>query len=88
MPTSTRERAYTPPEIAKKYGVHPTKVIHWIKTGELVGVDMATRPGGRPRYRVTPADLELFLQRRQACTQTVAPQRRRRRQGGDVIKFY
>jgi transposase len=54
----------TPPTISKRLGVATSKVISWILTGELRGVNLAARTGGRPRYRVAEHDLEEFLANR------------------------
>jgi excisionase family DNA binding protein len=85
--TLDRERWLTPPAIARRLGVHPDKIVSWLKSGELRGVDVATRLGGRPRYRVDPDDLEDFLERR-AVTPPPPKQRRRRRSQTDVIEFF
>jgi len=44
----------TPPQVAKRFAVDPAKVLCWIRGGELRAVDLATRTGGRPRYRNRP----------------------------------
>lgn len=56
----------TPPEAAKRLGVHPDKVVSWINTGELVGTNLAADPSGkRPRWRISQVELEKFLANRQ-----------------------
>ena len=54
----------SPPQIAKMLCVKPDKVLHWIHTGELQAVNVATQEGGRPQYMVTPAAFDLFKNRR------------------------
>jgi excisionase family DNA binding protein len=39
----------TPPEIARRLGVGPEKVLAWIRSGELAAVNLATTRHGRPR---------------------------------------
>ncbi len=56
----------SPPAIAERLGVSPEKVIRWIARGELRAVNLADRLGGRPRWRVSQADLESFLAARAA----------------------
>ena len=75
----------TPPEIAKAWGVDPAKVLHWIKSGELVATNLATRIGGKPRYRISATDLEAFMQRRQP--KPAPPIKRRKKQSG-VTEYY
>lgn len=60
----------TPPAIAKKYGVAPETVVGWIRSGELVAIDVAQRGKSRPRYRVSPHALEAFELRRSAVVKT------------------
>ncbi len=77
---------FTPAEIAKQWGGSPDKVIEWIKSGELRAVTMATRPEGRPRYKVDQADLEAFLLRR-SITSSPGKGRRRRRLRKGVAEY-
>jgi hypothetical protein len=83
---TTHRRKLTPPEIARRYGIHPLKVLGWIRSGELRAVNVAASPLKRPRWRVDERDLEVFEQRRTA--QAVAPGRRKRRRAADVIEFF
>ncbi len=77
----------TPPAVARRYGVDPAKVLTWIRNGELGAVNVATSTGGRPRYRVSPADLALFEQSRAAGPQPKIT-RCRRRQPQGVTQFF
>src|SRR5947208_1026281 len=77
----------SPPEIAARLGVSPDKILAWLRSGELVGVNVATRAGGRPRWRVSLADLADFERHRAAVT-APAPTPRRRGASGDVIEFF
>jgi len=54
----------TPPQVAKRLGVKPDKVLYWIHRGELPAVNVATKEGGRPKFAVPPAALETFKTRR------------------------
>jgi excisionase family DNA binding protein len=71
------QRAYhSPPDIAKQLGINDTKVLTWIRNGELIAIDISTVRGGRPRWRIRHEDLEAFLQKRR----TTKPVSARRRQ--------
>lgn len=61
----------TPAEIASTVGVDIAKVHAWLKSGELVGCDLAERRGKRPRFKIHPDEFEAFLRRRQV--QPAAP---------------
>lgn len=81
------ERKYkSPPTIASELGVSPDKVLGWIRAGELRAVDLASRRGGRPRYRVAQADLDRFLLSRSATPKPKTPRARRRVADG-VVSF-
>ncbi|MDY0168499.1 MAG: helix-turn-helix domain-containing protein [Thermoguttaceae bacterium] len=72
------DRALSAAALARRLGVHPHKVLGWIRSGELRAVDLAERRGGRPRWKIMPAALDEFLSARQS--QPPTPRRRRRRQ--------
>jgi hypothetical protein len=76
-----------PPELARRYGIEPAKVIAWIRQGELRAVNIATRPTGRPRYVIDEADVLVFEERRAAKPAAKAP-RRRRLERSDVVEFF
>ena len=66
--TPTNTGPMTVPEVAKLLRVRPDKVLAWIRSGRLRGYNVAEKENGRPKYRINPADLEAFIQRR-AVTQ-------------------
>jgi hypothetical protein len=73
-----RERkVWTPPELARRYGVNPDKVVSWIDAGELAAMNLATTTGGRPRYKITDEAVQAFEARRAVVP--AAPVRRRKR---------
>ena len=50
----------TPPQIAKALGVGNDKVWGWIRRGELTATNVTTKPGGRPRWRISKEDFDAF----------------------------
>ena len=54
-----------PEELAARWGVPESRVLHWILSGQLRAVDASERPGGDPDYRVDIVDLVLFEQERE-----------------------
>jgi excisionase family DNA binding protein len=56
----------TPPQLARRLGVKPDKILTWIRTGELRAVNLATRRDGRPRWLIDEADIAVFEASRQA----------------------
>lgn len=77
----------SPPQLAKRYGVEPAKVLCWIRSGELRAVNVATRPNGRPRFKIAEADVLVFENRRSGKPDP-KPQRQRRQPAGNVIQFF
>jgi excisionase family DNA binding protein len=73
-------RWLSPPQVAEQLGIDPEKVIAWIRRGELNACNVAEIVGGRPRYRIDPAELAAFLQRRSTAP-TPKPARRRKASG-------
>jgi excisionase family DNA binding protein len=74
----------SPPALAAELGVEPPKIIAWIKSGELLAVNVAQNVGGRPRYRISRAEVDRFLARRSSAP---APKEPRRRKAAEVIEF-
>ena len=77
----------SPQDIATSRGINVLKPLTWIKTGELRAVNMATKAGGLPRWRISPADLEAFDASRAAVPQAPVS-RRPRRKAGHVVEFF
>ena len=76
----------TPPQIADRLGVAVKTVRGWITSGELRACNLAARGRSRPRFKVSPTDLEIFLERRSAGPQP-KPTRRRRKKESDLIDY-
>jgi len=72
MPTAvTTDRSWlTVAEIAERYRCAPEKVLGWIARGELRAVNIASRPGGKPRWRIQESDLAEFETSRAAVPRT------------------
>lgn len=79
MRENTGRRKRSVPEIARQLGVGQRKVIAWIKSGELVAIDLVERRGGRPRYAVDVADLAKFEASRRVISTVKNRTRRIRR---------
>ena len=81
------DRASTPPQLGKRWGIKPERVIAMIRSGELRGFDISKTPGvGRPRYRVTPDAIIEFEQKRSGAVTRRAT--RRRKTQDNVIQFF
>jgi len=83
----TSDTFLSPPSVARMLGCKPDKIRLFIANGELAAINLASRRGGRPRYRVSAQALEQFLRRREVIA---APkgQRRRRREPAAINHYY
>lgn len=86
--TSSSSTRLTAPEVAKLLRVSPEKIRGFILRGELLAANVAERLGGRPRWRISPADLDAFLAARSAAPPSTRIPRQRSRSRPDVIKFF
>ncbi|MBI3861140.1 MAG: hypothetical protein HY290_04510 [Planctomycetia bacterium] len=83
---SSRAKAkINPPEIAKRWGISPSKVFAWIRTGQLRAINVATTTTGRSRYAIDLTDLAEFELRRQAVPPPKPNRTRRHRSPDDRI---
>jgi hypothetical protein len=73
--------------LAKRYHVNPAKIIGWIRTGELTAVNIASRPGQRPRWIITPEQLAAFESLR-CSSVTVKPNPIRRRRDRRITEYF
>ncbi|MGD0656114.1 MAG: helix-turn-helix domain-containing protein [Thermoguttaceae bacterium] len=77
----------SPPELAKRWGLDPHKILTWIRAGELRAIDVCTRQGSRPRYAIDEADILAFENRRAVGGPPVKMPRRRKKDM-HVIEFF
>jgi hypothetical protein len=78
----------TPPQIARRLGVKPSKVNGWVNSGELVGIDVSERRSNRPRWRISPESFAAFLAARSSRPATLTTSHRRPRKQETVIQFF
>jgi hypothetical protein len=90
MSANIDRQKLTPPQLAKRWGVAPTKVVGFIRSGELRAMNLAKSRSGRPRYAIDVADIEDFERARQVVPQSVSGTTRqlRRRAAGAVKEFF
>ena len=75
----------TPPELARRWRVKPSKVLGFIRSGELRAFDVSSRPGGRPRFRI-PVDAVIEFENRRMPKPVLKT--KRRKQVVDVIEYF
>src|SRR5262249_9227166 len=79
------KKGMTPKEAARFLRVSRSKILAWIKRGELHAVNIAAALCGKPRYVVLPHHLAEFEQRRRAAP---APKAKRRRRAPTARDYY
>ena len=80
-------RKLTPPQLARRLGVGPDKVLQWIHSGELPAMNGAAKPNGRPRYLIDIEDLQAFENRRAVTPRDVVT-KRSKASSSDVKEFF
>jgi excisionase family DNA binding protein len=87
---TNNRRKLSPAEVGAQLSVGRSKVMAWIKSGELRAVNLATKTSGRPRFRIDVADLKAFEQQRLVRPHEAQPRHRRRSRSPptDVIEFF
>jgi hypothetical protein len=80
-------RLLTPPQLAKIWGCSPEKILALIRSGELRALNLASRLGGQPRYRI-----DLSAVREFELSRTVVPTPRARKRAKvkeqNWVEFY
>jgi hypothetical protein len=72
---------FTPPTVAKRYGVSVNKILDLIRLGEIEAFDVANRGSRRPRFRISAEALERFELAR-SSRPTPKPSRKRKATAG------
>jgi excisionase family DNA binding protein len=89
MTPALASRCYLRPvDVAQTLGVNESKILGWIRNGELRGVNVAQNRNGRPRWRVSQEALDAFLLARSATPTPKPPRRRRRQRDTGIIEFF
>jgi hypothetical protein len=73
-------------DLARRWRKGEDQIRGWIKSGELLALNVASTLSGKPRYVVTPEALAAFEQRRLVTPPAPKPTKRRKR--GEIIDFY
>jgi len=79
MASATERQKLTVPLLAKLWGVSTNKVLHFVRTGELRAINIATRTDQRPRYLIDRADIDSFERGRQVVPDSTSTAQRLRR---------
>jgi transposase len=79
--------SYSVKDVAERFCVSQSTVLHWLATGQLVGLNVGRDPGkAKPRWRIPQSSLEIFEASR-SSKPAPAPTRRKRKPTTDVIEF-
>jgi excisionase family DNA binding protein len=78
----------SPVQVAKLLGVDHSKILTWIRRGELRAVDLSTAQLHRPRYKIASTDLDRFLESRATKPPPSKPPTRKLRKDKAGDEFY
>jgi hypothetical protein len=79
---------FTPPQLAEEFGVDADKILGWIRSGQLIAINMVTTTGGRPRYRISAEEAQAFQKRRSSAPPPKSSPRTKTSKDDGTIKFY
>ena len=82
------ERWYSPREIARIRSIRTSKVLLWISRGELEALNLAERPDGRPRWRISASSLAAFDSARSNRARISPPRPRRAHRNESVTEYF
>jgi hypothetical protein len=83
--SATPVSGYSVAALCQRYHVGADKVRAWIRSGELIAVNVAADLGGKPQWRITPESVEVFERRRSS---EPAPKLQRRRKRLPEVRDY
>jgi excisionase family DNA binding protein len=72
-------------DLCERFAVGEHTILQWIHRGELRAINVARRPGGRPKWRVTAEALEAFEALRTPVPTVPRASRRRRGRAAEVL---
>ena len=81
-------RKYSPPQVARMFGVSTTKIIGWIQSGQLTAINVADGPKNRPRYLIDRDAIAQFEKQRAVVPNPVTTQKLRRRAASGVKEYF
>lgn len=79
------ELTYSPPEVARHFGVKPARVLSWIRSGHLKAIDLSDGKK-RSRFRITSSALKEFEEVRAAIPMKAT--RRNKHRKPDLSRFF
>ena len=90
MKTSFSKTKFTPPQLAKLWGVSAAKIVSFIRSGEFKAINLAASNRNRPRYTIDVRDIAAFEEARAVVPDggLSTTKRLRRRAAGTVKEFF
>jgi hypothetical protein len=76
--TDTAVSGFSVADLCRRWKVGPDKVHRFLRSGELIGVNLATNLSGKPQWRISPEAVEQFERKRSSAPPPKPPRRRRR----------
>jgi hypothetical protein len=80
-------RKFSPPQVARMWGVSTAKIIGWITSGQLRAINVSEGPKKRPRYLIDRADIQTFEAARAVVPAADSPTPTKRRRAATVKQY-
>jgi excisionase family DNA binding protein len=75
-------------QVAARLYVGDDKIRDWIKNGEMEALNVASRLGKRPRWRISEEALVAFERKRSSTASVTAPPTRRQKAKDEGVEEY
>ena len=88
--STDKRHTVSPPKLAERWGVSPSKVLHFIRAGDLKAFNISKYRHNRPRFLIDLADVEAFEKSRAVVPDLgeSTTRRLRRRPASPVKNFF
>jgi len=84
-PLSLPDRGMSPRQAARLIGVAVSKILTWVRSGEMPAINVASVRCGKPQYRILPHHLAQWERGRMAAP---PPRPRRRRKRSELVDYF
>lgn len=79
---------YSVKDLEERYGVGEHTILGWVKSGAITAINVARKPGTRPKWRFTQEAIAQFELARESGGAPTPKAKRKRRADPEVIEFY
>jgi hypothetical protein len=84
----TESGTFTVRELSERFRVNQTKVLSWLRSGELIGVNVAASTISRPNWRITAEAVAMFEKSRSSVPLPKVERRRVTRTASGFVEYF